>query len=267
MTDACIAAGYGSSRTPRIMPTKHSPVYKKPVTEGAAPETDHRSQAAEVVSRIYGKAAGLSMPVPEKPDAIPQPESAPQTEPKESVPVDPRPDDSTSKPDVPIPLMTPTERNPRPIRKMKRKFSPVSLLAGFLLGVFVMTGFGYVRSQKMKLSSMPVSSGTTPTPSPVPGPLKQDISVEVLNGAGVAGAAGRAAKEVEKLGFSVALIGNADTATYAASLLSVREGYADVFSRFLPDFEKEFGITRISGTFSDSTASARLTVGRDWAKK
>lgn len=55
----------------------------------------------------------------------------------------------------------------------------------------------------------------------------QPIQVEVLNGNGMAGAAGEMSARLESLGFQVVAIGNADSSSYAETTVIVPQGSAD----------------------------------------
>ena len=106
-------------------------------------------------------------------------------------------------------------------------------------------------------SSAPV---VTQTPAPVFSPTT--ISVEVLNGSGVAGAAAKAAATLSKQGYRVVSTGNAKKIPDSTVLLSssVKENDAQAF---LKDIGELFGISTSSGVLTGSTASARLTLGTD----
>ena len=62
--------------------------------------------------------------------------------------------------------------------------------------------------------STPTSPTATLGASPVPSPTPVSITISVLNGSGVVGAAGTAAEKLKSAGFDVTNIGNADRQSY-----------------------------------------------------
>lgn len=72
-------------------------------------------------------------------------------------------------------------------------------------------------------------------PAPAPKPSRPapvvlhltrgETSILVLNGNGVAGAAGRAADQVRRLGYAVGFVGNAARSDYSRTLVMYRPGY------------------------------------------
>lgn len=86
---------------------------------------------------------------------------------------------------------------------------------------------------------------------------------EVLNGAGVKGAAALIASKLEKLGYTIYRTGNAEAQNYTKSQIFVSDSFASKQDLLLEDMQKEFGIKIISGVVSDASFSARLIVGQD----
>ncbi|OGV97358.1 hypothetical protein A2W24_06535 [Microgenomates group bacterium RBG_16_45_19] len=106
------------------------------------------------------------------------------------------------------------------------------------------------------------------TPAPTPSPAAADksaITLEVFNGSGVSGLAGKSATTLEGLGYTIFSTGNADASDYATTEIYTNPDFTDT-TVFLADLEAEFGSASISGTLEDSTASARLIVGEDWSE-
>lgn len=96
--------------------------------------------------------------------------------------------------------------------------------------------------------------------TPTPGALtREEISLEILNGSGVAGAAGDAAEEFEELGYQIAEIGNADTTE--GNELYVNPEVEGLVEQLLEDVEGMLEITSVSGELTDSDASARIILG------
>lgn len=92
---------------------------------------------------------------------------------------------------------------------------------------------------------------------------KSEWTFEVLNGSGVAGAALNAAKKLESLGYKVIIIGNADEQTFTLTELSVAKDKFDQADLLLEDLQAEFPSATLSGELTDSTASARIILGKE----
>lgn len=117
----------------------------------------------------------------------------------------------------------------------------------------------------------PTQTGETPhaatTPAgpsvfPTPAFHKQDVTFEVLNGSGIAGAAAKAADKIIAAGYPVVSVGNADSATYATSKLYLTGAMQSHADQIISDLSVGFGISSVSGILTDSTASARIIVGK-----
>lgn len=105
-------------------------------------------------------------------------------------------------------------------------------------------------------TSMPTSA-VTPTPPPMD---RMFITFEVLNGSGISGAAGRAAQKLRDKGYTVISIGNADD-TVETSIVTFSKGVG-FESEILSDLDRLFSVGSSSGALVNSTASARLIVGK-----
>jgi len=100
------------------------------------------------------------------------------------------------------------------------------------------------------------------TPEPTPKELERsEITLEILNGSGVSGAASTASSTFTSLGYEVIKVGNADLSD--SSQLLTNPGLDGEISILLKDVEKELNISSISGSFDDSSASARIILGKD----
>jgi hypothetical protein len=115
------------------------------------------------------------------------------------------------------------------------------------------------------LSGNPTATPTTsPTlaPTPTPNPRRL-VRLEVLNGSGTAGAAGQTAEKLAKLGYTIVKTGNADNQKYLKTEIYLSPKF--LASDYLFTDLLDFGTATKSGTLSDSTASARIIIGKNWA--
>lgn len=116
----------------------------------------------------------------------------------------------------------------------------------------------------------PIKSGPTPTPKPTLNPVdpasgldRSDLSVEVLNGNNVAGAAGKASDFLKSLGYKVVSVGNADNFDYQSIVIEVKSAK----SSFLPLLKKDLSASYTIGSTSadlsaTSSADALVIVGK-----
>lgn len=111
-------------------------------------------------------------------------------------------------------------------------------------------------------TTLPAALAISPTPTTT---SKAAIPLEVLNGSGVSGLAGKTADTLEGMGYTILKTGNADNSNYKTTEIYTNPEFTDT-KAFLEDLEEEFGSATVSGSLKDSTASARIIVGKDWAE-
>jgi len=92
---------------------------------------------------------------------------------------------------------------------------------------------------------------------------RSELTVEVQNGSGVAGAAGEASDQLKALGYDVVLVGNADNFDYEKTVIQVKS----TKSQFLSLLKKDLGTNYNIGTASadltaTSSADALVIVGK-----
>jgi len=151
-----------------------------------------------------------------------------------------------------------------PLEKTNKKLFVIGLIA--FLVIFAATGWILYLTARFQAKVNEVEdqgaeevSQLTPTPTPA-GLAREEISLEILNASGVSGMAATTAKTFEDLGYKVVKTGNSERVS--ANLLYVGENLRDKLSVLLADVEKELKISSISGEFKDSTASARIILGK-----
>jgi len=148
-----------------------------------------------------------------------------------------------------------------PVEKSNRKLFRAGLIV--ILFIFGVTGwvfyFANRYSQKAAQEEITLEEGITEEPTATPAPTqleREEITLEILNGSGVAGAAGDAAEIFEALGYEDVEIGNADETE--GNELYVSSDVEDLIDVLLEDVEEELDISSISGELDDSDASVRF---------
>lgn len=121
-----------------------------------------------------------------------------------------------------------------------------------------------------EVSPTPKSSPTaTPKPTlnpvdPVTGLDRSDLSVEVRNGGGVAGVAGKAADFLKNLGYKVTAIGNAETFDYEKTTIEVKSAKSSFLNLLKKDLAADYTIGSTSADLSATTsADALVIVGKE----
>lgn len=158
------------------------------------------------------------------------------------------------------------EENEIPLEKRNTKLYVIGIvLSIFVLGATV--GLFYFRSRQTKEevesteTEIEEVAEVTPTPIPTTSSLsREEISLEILNGSGVAGAAAETASIFEELGYEIVEIGNADEVE--GNQLYVDSDLEDLLDQLLEDVGEKLDIASISGKLTNSTASARIILGK-----
>lgn len=90
----------------------------------------------------------------------------------------------------------------------------------------------------------------------------EEITLEILNGSGVAGLAGDTQEEFEDLGYVVESIGNADE-TEQSQLFISSDYSEEELENLLDDVDRRLGIEEVSGSLSDLDTIARIVIGSE----
>ena len=136
----------------------------------------------------------------------------------------------------------------------------------FILAILVIGG-GIYFIAGLGGSKKPSSPTPTPSPTAEPTPFPKALNraewpLEVLNGSEVTGAAKKLADQLKALGYPVVKTGNADRDDYTQSEFFVRKELADSVDLVILDIKDIIKIASISGELTDSTASARIIIGK-----
>lgn len=135
---------------------------------------------------------------------------------------------------------------------------------GILLIILLATlGFFVLSSKEMPQENKKTEIKTeTPTPTPKPALIRSEWSLEVLNGSGVAGVAKKLAERLREKGYQVISAGNADKDSYTESQIYVSSAFKERIDLLIADVKDVVKIASIAGELKDSTASARIIVGK-----
>lgn len=140
--------------------------------------------------------------------------------------------------------------------------------AALSLIVILTIGFFMFSSKEIKEEESPTAQvEATSTPQPTEAPKKvlkrEEWSLEVLNGSGVSGLAKKVADKLAALGYPVVKTGNADKDDYKDSLIFTTTDLKDKVELIIADIKDVIKIASFGGELKDSTASARIIIGKD----
>ena len=147
--------------------------------------------------------------------------------------------------------------------------APVFLWAVIIIGVALFTGgiLLVVASGVPKVPSLFAQPTPTPTSTPTPTPAaaaRSDITIQVLNGGGTPGSAGKAKTFLEEKGYTVGDTGNTDEYTYKKTEVHVKVG-KEAYLEFLKiDLADEYTVSTADAELaSDSSYDAQVIVGKE----
>lgn len=103
----------------------------------------------------------------------------------------------------------------------------------------------------------------TPVPTVAPTVKREDINIQVLNGGGVPGAAGKMRTVLTDLGYNVSDVGNTEDYSWEETEILVKAGSDQVLKMLEDDLKGKYTIGTASATLPDSVSyDARVIVGQ-----
>ncbi len=144
-----------------------------------------------------------------------------------------------------------------------RQKKPLFWWAVIVIVAAITTGIGLVslsgssgKSSVVSIIPQKPTPSLTPssTPTPIPLPKKEDLKVQILNGGGVAGAAGKMKTILEDLGYTVEDVGNTDEYTYDETEVQAKEGYDSLLEDLVKELEEEYTVGSSDTSLTDASA-------------
>lgn len=144
---------------------------------------------------------------------------------------------------------------------------PTALLVGALVGGLITYFSGVSKLDKDKVTPTPIATEIpidkeTPVPSSV-GELKRDtLKIQVLNGSGTSGAAGKAKTYLEELGYQDVDTGNASSSDFSEMEISIKDSSKDYLDLITSDLSKSYKVASDSKTLvTTSKYDVVITLG------
>lgn len=104
----------------------------------------------------------------------------------------------------------------------------------------------------------------TVTPTPIPQVTKDQIKIQILNGGGVVGAAGKMKSLLEEKGYNIENVGNADAYDYAQTVIKVKPGAKNIADLLTEDLAENYTLSSASGVLeSTSPYDALIIIGKE----
>lgn len=170
-------------------------------------------------------------------------------------------------------LFSSSTRDVRPeITVVGKKDKSLAIWVGAMLGIAVAVGVGLVFLVRGSSGLPALGSKPTPTvastiaPSPTVGVTiaRKDISVRVLNGGGVAGAATKMKTFLEGKGYTVDSTGNTKEYTYTSTVVQVKTGKDAIKTLLTDDLKGDYTLeTSTESVASESAYDAIVIVGKE----
>ncbi|MDO8341075.1 MAG: LytR C-terminal domain-containing protein [Candidatus Woesebacteria bacterium] len=145
---------------------------------------------------------------------------------------------------------------------------PTALLVGALVGGFITYFSGVSKFNKDDETPTPISSeAPIAEPSPTSSSsetLKRDtLKIQVLNGSGVSGAAGKAKTYLEGLGYKNVDTGNAGTSDFPETEISIKDTKKEFISLLTTDLSKNYQVAKETKTLvATSSFDVVITLGK-----
>lgn len=135
---------------------------------------------------------------------------------------------------------------------------PTALLVGTLVGGLITYFSGVSKLDNAIVTPSPVAVEkevveTIPTASPSSTIKRSEIKLQVLNGSGIAGLAGKAKTYLEDLGYLDVAVGNATKSDFTDSVVSVKNTSKEFSEAVIADLSKNYSVAKETETLSTTS--------------
>lgn len=132
---------------------------------------------------------------------------------------------------------------------------PVALLVGALVGGLITYFSGISKLSSTDVTPSPVASvesdvKPTATPEPKSEVDRSKVKLQVLNGSGVSGLAGKAKTYLEELGYKDIVVGNASVSNLTETTVSLKDSKKDLLETVVADLAKNYKVAEKTETLS-----------------
>ena len=145
---------------------------------------------------------------------------------------------------------------------------PTAFLVGGLVGGLITYFSGMSKLSQKALTPAPTfvpSQSLTPSPSATPSSeiKRSDLKIQVLNGSGVSGAAGKAMEYLESVGYKDVAVGNAKTSDFSQTEIAIKKEKESYLKILSDDLSEKYQISSKSATLDKASKyDAVVTLGK-----
>ena len=139
-----------------------------------------------------------------------------------------------------------------------------------VIGIALLVGGGLIWVVRGRGGLPSLGASPTPTPTVVPTPTpstelkREDLTIQVLNGGGVAGTAGQMKTLLEEKGYTVSDVGNTEQYTYDETEIHVKADKEAYLALLTQDLSGEYTIGSSSAELDEDVSyDARIIVGKE----
>ena len=128
---------------------------------------------------------------------------------------------------------------------------PTALLVGALVGGLITYFSGISKLSNSNVSPSPVSSSTpeaSPSATPLASIKRSDIKIQVLNGSGKSGLAGKVKTYLEGLGYKDVAVGNASSSSFVETEIQIKDSKKDFLETITDDLSENYTVSKETKT-------------------
>ncbi len=155
----------------------------------------------------------------------------------------------------------------RPSTKPMVMWAVVIILICIVVGgTIYLASSGNLKMPSFAAKPTPTATPTVaPTATPVPVEVKkEDLKIQVLNGSGIPGVAGKLKTLLEEKGYTVSDTGNADNYDYETTEIQVKSGKDEILKVLETDLKEDYSLNASPETLSDDVPyDARIIIGKE----
>lgn len=132
---------------------------------------------------------------------------------------------------------------------------PTALLVGALVGGLITYFSGVSKLSTVETFPTPLVSTepqSSPTASPAASVKRSEVKVQVLNGSGISGLAGKAKDYLESLGYKDVVVGNASSSDFVEAEIQIKDNIKDFWDTLNSDLSKKYQVSKSPKTLSSS---------------
>ncbi|KKP48228.1 MAG: Cell envelope-like protein function transcriptional attenuator common domain protein [Candidatus Woesebacteria bacterium GW2011_GWA1_33_30] len=134
---------------------------------------------------------------------------------------------------------------------------PTALLVGALVGGLI-TYFSGISKLSDSLSTPSPASSITPEASPSVTPVatslkRSEIKLQILNGSGTSGLAGKAKTYLEGLGYKDVVAGNAISSDFAETEIQIKDSVKEFLNTLTTDLSKNYTVSKDTKVLTSSS--------------